>query len=64
MNILLNKEMNKVRNATIFKGCLHVDENCNEVSFKAHSKQINRYISNIAKDGNVVCIDFSKSGLK
>jgi len=63
MNISLNKEVNSIRNNTMFKGCIHKDANCTGVTSKAHSVQNNGYLNSISTDGNVLCIDFGKLGL-
>lgn len=63
MNIQINKEMNKLRNSTLYKGCIHRDEECNGLTSKAHSIQHRKILDEISVDGEVVCIDFGKMGL-
>jgi hypothetical protein len=63
MNIALNKEINKLRNSSLFNGCVHNDAECNDIS-KAHSIQNNGFLDNIAVNGEVLCIDFGKIGLE
>ncbi|MMZ49033.1 hypothetical protein D1872_107190 [compost metagenome] len=64
MNFSLNREANKIRNKTMFKGCVHKDFNCNKTTSNAHSIQNNRFLDKIANNnGEVMCIDFGKLGL-
>jgi hypothetical protein len=52
--------MNKIRNSTFYKGCVHKDEECDGITSKAHSIQNHGYLDDIATDGEVLCIDFGK----
>ncbi|MCP3793065.1 hypothetical protein [Paenibacillus sp. CH40] len=64
MNISLNKEANRIRNLTMFKGCVHKDSKCNGITSKAHSIQNKKYLNRISNEnGEVLCIDFGKVGL-
>ncbi len=60
MNTQKNKEMNMIRNSTLFKGCVHADCHCNALTSKAHSIQNNRYLNKLSVNGEVLCIDFGK----
>lgn len=63
MDISSNSEVNKLRKSTMFKGCIHKDNNCDGVTSKAHSIQNNRYLNKLSENGEVLCIDYGKIGL-
>ncbi|MDH6444306.1 hypothetical protein M2110_002847 [Paenibacillus sp. PastF-4] len=48
----------------MFKGCIHKDNYCNGITSKAHSIQNNRYLNKLSDNGEVLCIDFGKLGLR
>lgn len=47
---------NKLKNQSLWKGCFHEDENCNEKIIKAHSIQNNKILNKISEDGCVYMI--------
>lgn len=53
------KKYRKIRNKTIFSGCVHKDDSCNGIS-KAHSLQENGILNKLARNKMVLAIDFSK----
>lgn len=63
LNIDINEEMNKIRNSTMFKGCVHRDLNCNGITSKAHSIQHSGVLDKISKNGKVYCINFGQFAL-
>ncbi|WCF08317.1 hypothetical protein NDS46_29395 [Paenibacillus thiaminolyticus] len=64
MDILRNKKANKIRNKTMFKGCVHQDSTCNGTTSDAHSIQNKRILNKLAdENGKVICIDFGKAAL-
>lgn len=63
MHIDLNKEANRIKKATLFKGCVHHDDNCKGRIILSHSIQENGVLDSISKDGQVIGIDFSNPAL-
>lgn len=63
MNRSINIEANKIRNNTMYRGCVHKDDECDGKTSKAHSIQENRVLKNLSSNSEVMCINFSKIGL-
>ncbi|MGO4375707.1 hypothetical protein AB4Z21_34145, partial [Paenibacillus sp. MCAF20] len=53
--------VNKIRNKTLYKECVHEDANCDGNIIRAHSIQNNKFLNRLSRNGNVLCIDFSKA---